>query len=987
MQQLLFRLSLIAIVALSACKSGKQPVTATAQPAPTAAIQTATEGGYTYEFVPGDPLKTRIYTLKNGLKVYLSRYTEAPRIYTCIAVNAGGRNDPAETTGLAHYLEHLMFKGTTKLGTQAWGKERVYIDSVEHMFEHYRTLTNPEERAAYYGLIDKVSNEASQFAIANEYDKATASIGAKGTNAYTSQDQTVYINDIPSNEFKRWLEMERERFSVIVPRLFHTELEAVYEEKNRALDNDNRKVYELMYQVLFNKHPYGSQTVLGTVEHLKNPSITNIKAYFDKYYVPNNMAICLSGDLEYDAAIRVIDQTFGTMPTGPIAPLALPKAEPLTANVEKTVYGPSSESVSLGFAFGGSTSRDALMISIVDMLLSNNNAGLIDLNLNQEQKVLQAGSRADINADYSAHTFYGAPREGQSLEEVRDLLLAQIQLVAQGKFDQWLLDAVITDLRVQRLNQYETNESRASALVDAFGMGKKWADYVSEIDRMDAVAKQEIVDFVKSHYQHYVVVYKRTGEDKALEKITKPVITKVALNRDKQSEYLAAFMAQQPARLTPQFLNYEADIRIGTMKSNVPVWAVANADNDLFELTYLFEAGNNADPRLKIAANYLSYLGTDNLDAAAFSQELYKLGCKFDVNTGDERTYVLLSGLNANMEKAITLFENLLAQAKPDNDALADMVAGMRKQRTNAKKSKGVILNQGFENYGRYGKRSPFTNVLSDAALDSLTGKQLTDIIHGLAGMEHRVLYYGPRTLADVLTILNAQHNVPATLKAIPTTEFAEQGEAKTKVYWVNYDMVQAEILMLSKGLPYDPSRVPTLRLYNDYFGGGMNAIVFQELREAQGLAYSVNATYSQGAKVGRSDYMRAYIGTQADKLAESLAGMRKLLEEMPESQSAFKTAREAVLSRIESERITKSDKLFAYATALRLGLDHDIRSDVYSQVQVMTFADVQKFQQQYVKGKPYAIFVLGAKDRLDFEVLRQYGEVQELTLEDIFGY
>ena len=274
-------------------------------------LKTQEQNGYTYEYVTNDPLNVRIYTLKNGLKVYLSQYKNAPRIQTQIAVKAGGKNDPAKNTGLAHYLEHIMFKGSSDFGTLDWKKESTYLDSIEHMFAHYGTLADPAQRTDYYKLIDKVSNEASQFAIPNEYDKMLSEMGAQGTNAYTTEDRTVYINDIPANQIESWLQVEGNRFRTIVPRLFHTELEAVYEEKNRSLDNDYWKTYETLYSAIFPKHQYGTQTVIGTIEHLKNPSITEIKKYFETYYRPNNVAICLSGDLDYDKTIVLIEKYFG----------------------------------------------------------------------------------------------------------------------------------------------------------------------------------------------------------------------------------------------------------------------------------------------------------------------------------------------------------------------------------------------------------------------------------------------------------------------------------------------------------------------------------------------------------------------------------------------------------------------------------------------------------------------------------------------------
>ncbi|NNF34687.1 MAG: insulinase family protein, partial [Saprospiraceae bacterium] len=403
--------------------------------------KSTTSNGYTYEYVENDKSNTRIYTLENGLKVYLSDYKDEPRIQTCIPVKAGGKFDPENSTGLAHYLEHMMFKGNNHFGTKDWENEKIYIDSIEWMFEHYRTLTDADERKAWYNKIDQVSNDASKLAIANEYDKMVGFIGATGTNAYTTEDRTVYINNIPSNQLENWLDLEAKRFSMIVNRLFHTELEAVYEEKNRSLDNDGWKSYEAMYRALFKKHKYGTQTVIGTIEHLKNPSIKDIREYFDKYYVPNNIAVCLSGDLDYDKTIALVDQYFGTLAPKPIEEYIKIEEDPIVSPQEVTVIGPDAENVNIGFRFGGTSNDDIHYVRMVDMLLNNSLAGLIDLNLVQQQKVLRAGSYVNDLNDYSIHTFYGNPREGQTLEEVRDLILEQIGKVKKGEFDDWLMEA------------------------------------------------------------------------------------------------------------------------------------------------------------------------------------------------------------------------------------------------------------------------------------------------------------------------------------------------------------------------------------------------------------------------------------------------------------------------------------------------------------------------------------------------------------------
>ncbi|MCB2379224.1 insulinase family protein [Hymenobacter sp. BT635] len=970
------------------CQTSK-PAASTAAVTSAAPATTAQQKEYKYETVEGDPLKARIYTLDNGLTVYLSDYDDAPRIQTYLAVRAGSKNDPSTATGLAHYLEHMVFKGTSKLGTQNWAAEKVELDKIEALYEVYRSKTDAAERKKLYHQIDSISSVAAKYAVANEYDKVMGAIGSKGSNAYTSVEQTVYQEDIPSNQLEKWAAIQSERLGELVPRLFHTELEAVYEEKNRGLDNDFSKEYEALNASLYRQHQYGTQTTIGTIQHLQNPSITEIKRYFDQYYVPNNVALCLSGDLDYDQTIRIIDQYFGKLQSKPVQAFVAAQEEPIAASIVKEVVGPDAENVMLGFRFPGAATPDALVLRMIDKILTNGQAGLIDLNLNQQQRVLQAASFTDINNDYSSHILYATPRQGQTLPQVRDLLLGQLDKVKKGDFPDWLIPAIINNEKLQRTKSYESNEARAGAFVAAFVSRQSWKDVLQQYESFGKITKAEVLRVANQYYgQNYALIYKKTGKDASTPKVVKPAITPVPVNREVASSFYKEVVSKPTPELQPVFVDYKKDIQELKLASGVPVYYTQNTENELFNLYYILDLGTNNDPKLGLAADYLQYLGTDKLSAAQLQQEFYKLGCSFGVSSGQDRVYVSLSGLDSNFEPALQLFESLLANPKPDPKALKDMVDGVLKARKDAKLNKQVILTQAMLNFAKYGSKNPFTSQLSEKELKALKPADLTALTRKLTSYQHRVLYYGPREAAGLTAALTTNHRTPAKLTPVPANkDFAEQPLKDRKVYWVDYNMVQAEILFLTKGDVYDKSIVPTVSLYNEYFGGGMGSIVFQELRESKALAYSASSRYANADKLGRSNYNLSYIGTQSDKLGEAMAGMETLLNDLPVAEANLQIAKQSIRNSIATERITKSDILFSYERAKRLGLDYDLRRDVYEQTQNMSFDDLKKFQQAKVKGQSQTILVIGSKDRLNFKELAKYGQVQQLTLKEIFGY
>ena len=536
---------------------------------------------YPYEVVKGDLMQTRIYKLDNGLTVYLSVNKEKPRIQTYIAVRTGSKNDPAETTGLAHYLEHLMFKGTDKYGVTDPVAEKPYLDEIEARYEEYRQISDPALRRQKYHEIDSVSQLAAKYFIPNEYDKLMSTIGAQGTNAYTSNDVTCYTEDIPSNEVENWAKIQADRFQHMVIRGFHTELEAVYEEYNIGIAQDNRKLWESMSKMLFPTHPYGTQTTIGTQEHLKNPSITNIKNYFDKWYRPNNVAICMAGDMDPDQVIATIDKYFGSwQPGADVRQPVFPALAPITAPRDTTVYGLEAETLWMGWRFDRGNSLQVDTLQVIDHMLSNGTAGLIDLNINQQMKMLNAWGGAESLRDYSAFILSGTPKEGQSLDEVKALLLAEIDKLKRGEFSDDLLPSVINNAKLNYFNSLESNYQRANSFVETYINEVPWSQQVGYLDRISKITKEQVMAFVNRHFRdNYVVVYKRQGEDPNLKKIDKPAITPIPANRDMVSQFVKDIQNTSVEPIHPRFIDFQRDLTFGKTEKGLPYIYVKNTEN------------------------------------------------------------------------------------------------------------------------------------------------------------------------------------------------------------------------------------------------------------------------------------------------------------------------------------------------------------------------------------------------------------------------
>lgn len=947
-------------------------------------VQKKDANGYAYETVENDPSNTRIYTLNNGLKVFLAQNKDEPRIQTYIPVRTGSNNDPEDNTGLAHYLEHMLFKGTSKIGSYNWEQEKVLLKQISDLYEKHKAEQNPDKKKAIYKQIDSVSYVASQYAVANEYDKMISSLGATGTNAHTWFDETVYKNNIPSNELDKWMFIESERFSELVLRLFHTEIEAVYEEFNRSQDNDFRLIHYALLENLFPTSHYGTQTTIGTSEHLKNPSMVAITNYFNQYYVPNNMAIVLVGDIDFDSTIKMVDKYFGSYKRA-AEPNRYVAKEPALKGIKKiNVASPSAERFQFAYRVGGSGTRDALLVQIMDLILSNSTAGLIDLNINQKQLAQSAGSNAMIMKDYTAHIFSGSPKKGQSMDEVKELILQQIDKVKKGEFDDWMISAIVNDLKKSWQSTLENPNSLATAMYNSFIQEQSWQDVVSELAQMSKITKADIVKFANDNYgDNYVIVYKNQGENKDLVRVENPGITPIQLNREHESEFYKNFQKLTETPIAPVFVDFDKSIKTEKIK-NTKFSSIQNEINDLSTVYYITEMGSDHNKKLSLAMNYLDFLGTSKYSPDELKKEFYKIGIDFGVNAGSERSFVYISGLQENLADGIKLFEHLMADAKADKEAYQKYVDKILKGRNDAKVQKNSIQNA-LSQYAMFGPDNRFRDMLSEAELRAINPDELVALLKDFLNYPHQIFYYGKDVKAS-RSAIEKYHNF-GTGKKIPAAKEYPQPATNGKLYFTPYDMVQAEISMRSREEKFDKNLLTASGVFNEYFGSGLSSIVFQEIRESKSLAYSAYSVYSNAGKADKYNYVMAYLGTQANKLPQAVDALKDLMNNMPKAENQFENSKNAALKKIATKRYTKSSIFFYLLSLQDRGINYDINRDIYSATEKLTIKDLEDFFNKHIKGKNFNVGLIGKKENLDWDAVQKMGDVTELTLEELFGY
>ena len=946
---------------------------------------------YSYRTVEGDPLQTRIYTLDNGLTIYLSQNKEKPEIQTFIAVRAGGQNDPLESTGLAHYQEHIMFKGTKSYGTTDYEKEIPNLNAIDSLYELYGATDDAEQRKAIYHLIDSFSYENSKIAVANEFDKLMSAIGATGVNAFTSNEKTCYHEVIPSGELQRWAMIEADRFQNLVVRGFHTELETVYEEFNMYSTMDMEKVDLAINQLLYPDIPYRQHTVLGTQEDLKNPSLKNIKQFYNTFYRPNNVAVILAGDFDYDHAIKIIDKYFGQWQPQDIPAFEQPVQADLAAPKDSIVYGKESPQLWLAWKLPNVRHEDYDALQLLSAVMQNGKCGLLDIDIVQKQALLSAQDYLEGGNDFSTYYIFGSPKAKQSLGDVRKLLLAEVEKLKKGEFSEELLKAIIRNMKRNELIGQQNNRNRTYTIMNSFIYQIPYEDVVGRLDRLDALTKEDIVRVANAYLRdNYVCVYKeQSDKDTNPEKVDKPQITPIEMNRDAQSQFCTDLLAMKAERQKPQFLDFHKDLSVSTLDNGVELLYRQNKENELSQLNFVIGKGSDQDPKLSFAGNMLDYLGTAELTAEQYKTQLYYLAAEAWTSIGDNEVEMGVYGLQETLTDALKLLEDQLLTVAPDEAILKELIKDNIKSHNDEKSEQRACFTHLME-YGLAGAEAVQKRTLTPAQMNQLSAEKVLANLRDLLPVIERVEYYGPLSEEELKQMLQssrllakADASKRETAKRIVPQQVNEQ-----EVMIAPYDANNIYLVGYANwGEVYSPKDEALICLFNEYFDGSMGSIVFQEMREARALCYASGANYATPSYQGDNNYFYTFILSQNDKLQECIETFDSICNVLPLSQSAFDNAKTSLLKQIEQRRYVRMAPITYFVRYRDLGWDHDYWEDIYRETQKLTLDDVVAFQQAHVANRTYRYLILGNEKELDTKYLESLGAVKRLTLEDIFVY
>ncbi|MDY0216396.1 MAG: insulinase family protein [Bacteroidales bacterium] len=932
-------------------------------------------------------IKPEVYTLTNGLTVYLNPDANASTVFGLVVVKAGSKNDPADATGMAHYQEHMLFKGTQKIGTTDWEKEKVHIDQIFMLYDKLGITTDDNERKAIQMQINAESVEANKYVIPNELDKLLKSIGSTGMNAFTSTDMTAFFNEFPPSKIEQWLEIYSHRFMNPVFRGFQAELEVIYEEYNMYNDMFIIPLIEGFGRHFFKNHQYGQQTTIGTIDHLKNPSLTKMLTFFHTWYVPNNMALIISGNFKSNEIRPIIESKFGQWKNKPVPEFKILQEAPFNGReLVKVKMSPIKLGI-LGFRTVPANHPDRYALDVLYRMLSNSNqTGLLD-KLALESKVMAAQALPMPYKDHGALLILIIPKIiGQSLEEAEQLVLDELKKLTEGGYAGEMFEAIKKELYVEYVTSLESHQNICVQLAQSFVNEESVDEFLSYPDIIKRLTMDDIIRVSNKYLGNNYLAFLSTMGFPKKEKIEKPGYEALKNQSTSQSDYYTELASMQSGISSPQLRDYTSEVVTIDLSNGSRMLCSNNPYNDVFSFTMRFYFTSAPDPCAEHAVRAMNMAGTLTKPVDQVKNNFANIGVTYDFSMSESFVDISLRGLEENAHTAIGyLHELLTSPSLPTSkiNALYEEDKGMRKMETADAESIAEMLYE----YVVYGEMSSYIDRPSLKKIKSYTPEQLMSSFADILKLPVEFHYTGNlahqnHAVASVNELFT-EFNGTKAVSLYTRTKQASQTNNLVFVHKKN--TVQGKIYFYANGDKYVPETEPAADMFNLYFGGGFSGLVLKEIREYRSMAYSAGANMRRPVMNEQEYTFQGYIGTQIDKAEEAISIFMNLLRNMPENQEESQMLLEYLQLSLYSKVPGFRSVTQRYINDEWLGWNKNpllFKQDLYRE---LSFKDIIVFYNDQLKTKPVTIMVVGDKKRIKPKDLEKNGTIKTVKIKQLY--
>ncbi|MBO7529351.1 MAG: insulinase family protein [Bacteroidales bacterium] len=930
-------------------------------------------------------VKVKTTKLDNGLKVVMCEDHSSPQAYGAVYVHAGSKNDPLEATGMAHYFEHIMFKGTDKIGTINWEAEKVYLDSIDMMYDKLHETTDLNERAAIQKKINELSIASTEYAIPNEVDVILTKMGGEGLNAGTAYDQTMYFNSFPANQIGKWMDVYAERFRYPVFRLFQSELETVYEEKNMYGDGPINAFQEYMFQEIFGEHPYG-RPVIGLTEHLKNPQTTKMREFFNTYYVANNMTLILVGDFNIEEIEPMVAEKFGSWRSGEIP------AQPEFTLPEfkgQTLREVRMTPIKIGaLAWKGVkiSDPDYLPLSIACSIFSNGETGIMDKDM-LDGNIMMAMLMPLSLEDHGANIILYIPKLiGQSHEKAEAFVFASLDKLKKGEFSDDLFEAIRVNMLKERELELESLGSLANLFLELEMRGMTYYEYLAESERIKSITKEEIVKIANKYFgEDYLDIRSKMGFPEK-DKVDKPNWKAIeAKNTDAKSEFAKMIEAEEIPEVKPQVVDFQKDVTINKINDCFTMISAKNPYNDIFNLTITHNYGTIDDPDLNRAISYFEMQGTENKSFEELSLELQKLGAMIYISASQSNTNIVIEGFEKDLDQILALCEEKIYKPANDEKKIGIIYENESMNEETVKEDASEWASA-VRQYSLYGEKSSYLAETPLKQWKKRSGAELLREVDNALNYNGEVLFIGNIDNQEVINALKKHNLVKDNVVKSEKSFLTEKTYTDNQIFIAhNKKFRQSNIYMHVPSELLNKEEKAVAMVFNKYFGTDMYSIVFQEVREFRSLGYTAYGYFMSDYLNRKPSFLFTYLGTQSDKTNEGIDVLRGLITDMPERLEKFNASKDALIMSRASDYVGFRSLPAQVSTWLEEGYDHDPRMEYTNLIKKTEYKDVDDFYKKFVADRPIVIMMSGNKKQIDVKALEKYGTVKELKYKEIF--
>ena len=935
-------------------------------------------------------LKVKEYRLENGLTVWLNEDHSQPKVFGAVVVKAGAKDCP--DTGIAHYFEHMMFKGTDRIGTLDYESEKVLLDSIAMKYDELAMTEDTAARARLQKEINELSIRSSEYVIPNEFNRLINRFGGSGLNAATSYDATIYFNTFSPQYMVQWAEINSERLINPVFRLFQSELETVYEEKNMYGDFIGGQVMDTLMARYFGPHPY-AYPIIGSTKNLKNPRLTEMHKFFEDYYVASNMALILSGDFDAQQVMPILEKAFSRIRSGNAPKQEKVMLPPFNGRETMKVKFPIPFIKAMGLGFRGVSANheDQVALNIAVNLLNNaNGTGYLD-KLMVEHKLMGALAINESMNEAGILAVAIMPKLLiQSYSSAEKMVWDEINRVKNGDFSDEMFNSLKLEQKRQYASSLENIDSRATIMMNLFSQGKSWNDYLNEVARIESITKEDVVRVAQKYFSNnYLCVTKSTGKYPK-DNLPKPAFSPVVpRNADASSSYAKQLEKIPEQQVAPRIIDFEKDVKTSKLTPLVTLYTTPNPLNDIFTLNISYGIGALEQPELMQLTNYLQLLGTESLSFEQFRSRLQSIGSTLAFDVTPDAFVMKVTGFDNHIDETMELVGDFIRHAKADDKKLRQIVDDAKVSEKAFFKSGDNVASALLEQV-KYGDQSRYLRKLSLSQIKKLKGKDMLAIYDKVRSVQCDLHYCGTLPVEKVIGTIRQHLPLERTTIASNSPYYRELKQYdRPTVFFIDMpDMAQSIVYGYVKGDPVDDkaSRHAS-RLFSVYFGGDMSSLMFQEIRKFRSFAYRTSGRYQlpNHAHKGTAGSFTAMLSTQSDKTLDALGVLDSLIREMPLKPERVEAVKQTLVNRINNDYPPFRNLSEKVASARMEGFDRDPAEEFLRDIATMDMQDISRFYREQISGRPVVYVIAGNRKHIDMKKLAEYGTIIKVKKKDIY--